>query len=180
MKPYLLPLGLVLTIVAITFSVRQIGAVGTGTQPMGKPMPEFELPLLKTPQIQKSNADLIGKVVLVNIWASWCLACRIEHPVLLNAGKQDSFTLVGLNYKDAPADALRWLDFYRDPYVFSLADVSGSTGDELGINTVPQTLLIDKEGIIRHRHIGPVSEIDISQKIMPIARQLAAEISGKG
>ena len=119
-------------------------------------------------------ADLRGRVWLLNVWASWCAACQIEHPVLVDLAKSGTVTLVGLNYKDKRADALRWLQQHGDPYVTSVVDADGVVGIDWGVYGVPETFVIDKQGVIRHKHIGPVTPEALRDTILPLVRALDA------
>ncbi len=115
-----------------------------------------------------------GEVWLLNVWASWCVSCHDEHPLLLALAKNDAVKIVGLNYKDKRDDALAWLKRFGDPYALSVSDLEGRTGIDYGVYGVPETYLIDKQGIIRYKHIGPITEQTIEQKIMPLLKKLNA------
>jgi cytochrome c biogenesis protein CcmG/thiol:disulfide interchange protein DsbE len=123
---------------------------------IGKPAPVFELPLLLK-QGSFSNKDLIGHVTLVNVWASWCYACRQEHETVKSLGRQ-GVRIIGLNYKDEPDDAKKWLERLGNPYQFIAADQTGRIAIDWGVYGAPETFLIDKSGIIRHKVIGPLSD----------------------
>lgn len=172
MKRYLLPL--------IVFAVL-VGflAVGLKLDPrevpsplIDKPAPAFSLPRLDDPQQQLALADLKGKVWLLNVWASWCVACRIEHPVLVDLAKSGAVPVYGLNYKDQRADALAWLAKHGDPYRVSLSDSKGLVGIDFGVYGVPETFVIDKTGTIRFKHIGPVTPEVLRDTILPLVRKL--------
>lgn len=140
-----------------------------------KPAPAFVLPDLYNPQEQISPADYYGKVWLLNVWASWCVACRSEHPILVDAVRRHDLLLIGLNYKDENAVAQQWLRQYGNPYVTSAEDVEGVVGIDWGVYGVPETFVIDKKGIIRYKQIGPVTEKALQQKILPLIKQLEGE-----
>ncbi len=123
---------------------------------IGKPAPEFELPLLLQ-QGSFSNKDLIGQVTLVNVWASWCISCRQEHDTLKYLARNGA-RVIGLNYKDEPDDAKKWLARLGNPYQVVAADYNGSVGIDWGVYATPETFLIDKDGIIRHKVIGPLTD----------------------
>jgi len=139
---------------------------------VGKPAPAFELPRLSDPAAKFSPAEMRGKVWLLNVWASWCVSCRDEHPVLLDFSKAKQAPLVGLNYKDPRDDALKWLARFGDPYALSVADADGRIGIDYGVYGVPETYVIDKAGLIRYKQIGPVTPDIMAQKIVPLIREL--------
>ena len=124
---------------------------------VGEPFPAFNLPSLKDEQSTLTEQDLKGDVLLVNVWATWCFACRIEHP-MLNKLSQQGVKIVGLNYKDQRAGAVAWLVERGNPYQFNVFDAQGSLGIDLGVYGAPETYLVDAEGIIRHRRVGVVDE----------------------
>ena len=132
-----------------------------------KPAPEFNLPKLKVPGETISKADMKGKVWLLNVWASWCVSCRAEHDVLLNISRRGIVDIYGLNYKDDPRDGKNWLKRLGDPYVANMVDRDGRAGIDLGVYGVPESFLIDEEGIIRHKFTGPVHYDDIEKVLIP-------------
>jgi len=134
--------------------------------------PAFNLPQLHVRTEQFSPATMRGQVWLFNVWASWCVSCRVEHPVLIALAKTNLVPIVGLNYKDQRADALRWLKQFGNPYVLSAVDLDGRIGIDYGVYGVPETYVIDKQGIIRMKHIGPVTEEVLQLKILPRVREL--------
>lgn len=137
---------------------------------IGKPAPEFELPLLLK-QGSFSNKDLIGHVTLVNVWASWCFACRQEHETVKSLGRK-GVRIVGLNYKDEPDDAKMWLERLGNPYQFIAADQTGRIAIDWGVYGAPETFLIDKSGIIRHKVIGPLSDKGNYDALMTVMNSL--------
>ena len=139
-----------------------------------KPMPVFSLPQLKESDKILSSNDLLSEVSLLNVWASWCVACRSEHTVLLNLSRTGAINIYGLNYKDKREDALRWLDYYGDPYTKNVHDLDGKLGIDFGVYGVPETFIIDQKGIIRYKHIGPITEDILKNKLLPIVKQLEA------
>ncbi len=124
---------------------------------VGEPFPAFNLPSLEDAQNTVTEQDFKGDVVLVNVWATWCFACRIEHP-MLNDLSQQGVKIIGLNYKDQRAGAKAWLVERGNPYQFNIFDAQGSLGIDLGVYGAPETYLVDAEGIIRHRRVGVVDE----------------------
>ncbi len=169
----------------LPFAVFMIAAIflfiGLGLKPrevpsplVGRPAPAFVLPQLHEPARQFSPQDMKGKVWLFNVWASWCTACENEHPVFMELSRQNLVPIYGMDYKDKREDALAWLKDMGNPYETSLSDLEGRLGIELGVYGVPETFVIDKEGVIRHKHIGPITPEALSQKILPLVRQLSS------
>jgi len=138
---------------------------------IGKPMPDFTLPVLGQEDLMISSEDLLGKPFLLNVWASWCPTCRYEHPVITGLAESGALRVIGLNYRDEAEDAQQWLQRFGDPYEFSLADLSGRTGIDFGVYAAPESFLIDAEGIIVFKQIGAVTEEVIRQEILPRIRQ---------
>jgi cytochrome c biogenesis protein CcmG, thiol:disulfide interchange protein DsbE len=140
---------------------------------IGQPLPAFELPNLANPQQLVKKSDLHGRVYLLNVWASWCAACRDEHPLLMALARERYVPIVGLNYKDERDDALRWLQQFGNPYELSIADRGGRLGIDLGVYGVPETFVIDQAGVIRKKHIGPITEQSWRQKLRPVIEELS-------
>ena len=139
-----------------------------------KPAPAFSLPLLDAPDRRLSTQDMRGKVWILNVWASWCVACRIEHPVLVEFSKTGAVPIYGLNYKDKREDAMGWLSKFGNPYTRSLSDTEGLVGIDFGVYGVPETFVIDKQGVIRYKQIGPVTPEVLRDEILPMVRKLGA------
>ena len=137
-----------------------------------KPVPEFSLPRLTDTEQLLGSSDLKGQVSLLNVWASWCVACRAEHPVLVDLAKKNVVTLYGLNYKDNREEALRWLEYYGNPYKESAHDLDGKVGIDFGVYGVPETFVVDKQGIIRYKQIGPITEDILKETILPLIARL--------
>ena len=137
-----------------------------------KPAPVFSLPQLQSPDTKLSLQDMKGQVWLLNVWASWCVACRQEHPVLVDFASTHVVPIIGLNYKDRSPDALRWLDEFGNPYTTSIVDADGRVGIDFGVYGVPETFLIDKQGVIRYKQIGPVTPDALQNLIIPKIREL--------
>ena len=137
-----------------------------------KPAPQFELPRLLQMDGVVGTADLRGEVWLLNVWASWCSACRVEHPLFNDLAGRKIVRMVGLNYKDAPADARRWLREFGNPYDMIAVDREGAAGIDWGVYGVPETFVIDREGVIRYKHIGPVDDKVLSDVIVPLIGEL--------
>ena len=171
MKRYL-PLGIFVVIAAFL-------AIGLFLDPrevpsplINKPAPAFSLPQLHQPAQTFSHADMKGKVWLLNVWASWCVACREEHPVLVELARSKAVPIIGLNYKDERVDGMRWLSRFGDPYQLSAFDRDGRIGIDYGVYGVPETFLIDKNGVIRYKRIGVVTPEILRDKILPLVREL--------
>ncbi len=162
----------------VVFLVAAVAVVPFGEQTYShigrdRVLPEFALPSVQDPAQTLRSRDLAGRVVLLNVWASWCLACRDEHALLLDVSRTGRATVYGLNYRDQREDALRWLRFYGDPFVLSAHDLAGAVGGELGVKGIPQTFVIDQRGAIRYRHVGPLDEGVWAEKIAPLLKELA-------
>lgn len=172
MLRFLLPLGLFLVIAAFL-------GVGLNRDPrevpsplIGKPAPEFALATLHDPGKTLQRADLLGKVWMLNVWASWCVACREEHPLLVQYAKQNRLPIYGLNYKDQRTDGQQWLAQFGNPYTDSLHDLNGRVGLDFGVYGVPETFIIDREGVVRFKHIGPLTPQVIRERIEPLLKTL--------
>jgi cytochrome c biogenesis protein CcmG/thiol:disulfide interchange protein DsbE len=129
---------------------------------------------LDDPALKITHADLKGQVWILNVWASWCVACRQEHPLLVDFAKRSPVPLYGLNYKDKRDDGLAWLRRFGDPYKASLFDIDGRVGIDFGVYGVPETFVIDKQGVIRFKQIGPVTPEVLRDQIEPLLKQLNA------
>ena len=141
---------------------------------INKPAPDFALPRLDDPSQTIALKDLAGRVWMLNVWASWCVACREEHPLLVDYSRRATVPLYGLNYKDGRDDALGWLARYGNPYTASLSDTKGLVGIDFGVYGVPETFIIDKQGVVRFKHIGPVTPQVLRDRIEPLLKELNA------
>ncbi len=142
---------------------------------LNKPAPVFSAKQLDAPEKVLTPDELKGKVWLFNVWASWCVSCRQEHPVLNEFVKQQPITLIGLNYKDEPDAAKQWLADLGNPYTMSIMDNDGRIGIDWGVYGVPETFVIDKKGLVRHKHTGPVTMQAVQDELLPLILQLQAE-----
>lgn len=172
MTRYLIPAGVFAIMVAFL-------AVGLNLDPrkvpsplVGKPVPEFLLTRLNNPDATFSEKDLSGKVSLLNVWATWCVSCRAEHQILLALAKSGKIDIYGLNYKDKREDALRWLQVLGNPYVANAFDGEGRVGIEWGVYGTPESFLIDKQGVIRHKVIGPITAEILKHELLPLIKEL--------
>ena len=148
--------------------------VGLGLNPrevpsplIGKPAPAFELPRLDDPTQKVRKEDLLGKVWMLNVWASWCAACRDEHPYLVEMAKRKIVPIYGLDYKDTRAAGQQTLSRFGDPYVASLFDADGRVGIDWGVYGVPETFIVRGDGTIAYKHVGPIDETNLKAKILP-------------
>ena len=137
---------------------------------IGKPAPDFALPSLHEPQRTVTLEQLNGQPFLLNVWGSWCVDCRVEHPVLTRFAETRRVRVVGFNWKDEPADALRWLAQFGNPYWVVLSDVEGRAAIDWGIYGAPETFLVDADGIIRWKHVGPLDDGVIADELEPLLR----------
>ena len=172
MKRYFLPLGVFVVMLGFL-------ALGLTLKPrelpsplLGKPAPSFALPTLNAPATSLSTRDLRGQVWVLNVWASWCVACRDEHATMVEMAKLKLVPIYGLNYMDQRADALGWLARFGDPYVASLSDTDGLVGIDYGVYGVPETFVIDKAGVIRRKFVGPVTAQTVRDEIVPLVARL--------
>ena len=172
MKKSLIPLAVFIVLVGVL-------AIGLTRDPheipsplIGKPAPSFTAPVLDGGGKTFSAKDMLGKVWLLNTWASWCVACRQEHPILVEFSKTGTLPIIGLDYKDKDADGLKWISRYGNPYNVSITDSDGRIGIDFGVYGVPESFLIDKGGIIRYKQIGPFTEEALRDKLLPLVREL--------
>lgn len=142
---------------------------------INKIAPSFELQTLKNPAVALGPIDMQGKVWLLNVWASWCTSCRAEHEVVKELARSGKVTIIGLNYKDNPEDARRWLQQRGDPYQASVSDLQGQAGIDWGVYGVPETFIIDKRGIIRYKQTGPLTHEIMRTTILPLVDKLKGE-----
>jgi cytochrome c biogenesis protein CcmG/thiol:disulfide interchange protein DsbE len=142
---------------------------------VGKPVPEFRLAPVQGRTLGLATEDLRGEVSVVNVFASWCLACRDEHPLWMELARQRTLPIHGLNYKDAPDDAQRWLSQLGDPYSRTGADRDGRVAIDWGVYGVPETFVVDKNGVIRDKIIGAITRKSIDERLLPLVRRLQAE-----
>lgn len=142
---------------------------------LGKPAPSFTLPEVSQPDISFTQERLKGQVSLVNVWASWCVSCRQEHPVLVDLSRKGIVPIYGLNYKDERNTALAWLSRLGNPYTASAFDADGKVGIEWGVYGVPETFVIDRSGTIRYKHTGPVTPEALEKTLLPLIRELEVQ-----
>lgn len=139
---------------------------------INKPVPEFSLPQLQQPDKTLSAADMKGQVWLLNVWGSWCVSCRYEHPVLNELSRLQIVPIIGLSWKDKPEDARAWLAKYGDPYKLSVSDIDGRVAINFGVYGAPETFVIDQAGTIRYKHTGPLDAVVMRDILLPLIRDL--------
>ncbi len=171
MKRFYLPLAIFVPLIFLLFAGLKIDPDLVPSPLIGKAAPGFSLPQLQDTSRRISPQDFRGQVWVLNVWASWCTACVEEHPRIMRYLK-DEVVLVGLNYKDQNDAAREWLENWGDPYTVSIIDSGGRAGLDWGVYGVPETFVIDKEGKIRYKHIGPLANVDIIEHIIPLVRRL--------
>jgi len=142
---------------------------------LNKPAPAFDLPVLGNPDQRLSKASFLGKPYLVNFWASWCVTCRVEHPVVTELAKRNKLIIIGLNFRDETNDALGWLDQFGDPYDINLRDADGRTSIDFGVYAAPESFLVDPQGMIVFKQLGALTPEIIETEILP---RVAAMESG--
>ena len=175
MARFILPFVIFMIVAAFLF-------VGLGLNPrelpsplIDKPAPEFTLPQLYAQDKQLSLQDMKGKVWLLNVWASWCTACEQEHPLFMDLSRRNIVPIYGMDYKDKSEDGKAWLRRHGNPYTLIVSDAEGRVGIDYCVYGVPETFLIDKQGIIRYKHIGVVKKSDLDEKILPMVKELQAK-----
>ncbi len=169
---YLVPMGIFAAVLGFLF-------VGLGLNPrevpsplVGKPAPAFQLPRLDDPAQTVGRNDLLGKVWMLNVWASWCAPCREEHPLVIDIARRKLVPVYGLNYKDQTQAARGWLANLGDPYTATLVDANGRVGIDFGVYGVPETFIIDRQGVIRYKHTGPLTADVVRTRIEPLLKEL--------
>jgi cytochrome c biogenesis protein CcmG/thiol:disulfide interchange protein DsbE len=172
MKRFLIPLGIFLALAIFLGVGLKLNPREVPSPLIDKPAPDFALASLASPDKIVRKQDMLGKVWLFNVWASWCVSCRAEHPVLIDYAQRKQVPLIGLNYKDERNDGLRWLQQGGNPYDDSVYDIEGRTGIDYGVYGVPETFVIDKQGVIRYKHIGPLTPEVLQSTIEPLLRKL--------
>lgn len=172
MVRFLVPLAIFIALAVLLY-------VGLGLNPrevpsplIGKPAPAFNLPQLHDAQARFTPEQMKGQVWLLNVWASWCPSCRQEHPVLNQLARSKEVPIYGLNYKDERNDGLNWLKQHGDPYVLSVQDLDGRVGIDYGVYGAPETFLIDRAGLIRHKVIGVVTPTLVRECLLPMVKAL--------
>ncbi len=169
---FLIPMGIFLVLVLFLGAGLKLDPKEVPSPLIGKPAPAFALARLDDPAQTIRRDDLLGQVWMLNVWASWCVACREEHPLLVEFAKSKMLPIYGLNYKDQRAAGQKWLADFGNPYNASLTDLDGRVGIDYGVYGVPETFIIDRQGVVRFKQIGPITPEVIRTKIEPLVRQL--------
>ena len=172
MRRYLLPLVVFVVLlgflgVGLTLNPRELPSPF-----IGKAAPAFVLQQLHVEEKMIAPENLRGQVWLLNVWASWCVSCRQEHPVLLDLAKRNVAPIIGLDYKDERAAGIAWLEQHGDPYTLSAYDRDGRVGIDYGVYGVPETFVIDKAGVVRLKHTGPLTPAVVNEKLIPLVKEL--------
>lgn len=145
---------------------------------IGAPIPQFDLPTLAQGE-SLSTEDIVGEAALINVWATWCYSCRVEHPYLLELAEQ-GVKIIGLNYKDDPDAARRWLKDLGDPYRVNISDTEGTLGLDFGVYGAPETYVVDPKGRVQYRHVGVVNETVWARDLAPFFEANSVDVDGGG
>jgi len=172
MRRFLLPLGIFIVLIGFLGFGLRLNPREVPSPFIGKPSPQFKLAQLQAEDKNIAPENMRGQVWLLNVWASWCVSCRQEHPVLLDLAKRDIVPIIGLDYKDERAAGVAWLEQNGDPYTLSAYDRDGRVGIDYGVYGVPETFVIDKAGIVRMKHVGPVTPAILNEKLLPLVKEL--------
>lgn len=172
MRRFLLPLVVFVVLLGFLGAGLRLNPREVPSPFIGKPAPAFRLPQLHARDQTFAPEDMRGRVWLLNVWASWCVSCRQEHPVLLEIKRSGMVPVYGLDYKDEPEAGLEWLHREGDPYALSIIDRDGRVGIDYGVYGVPETFVIDKAGVVRYKHIGPLTRDVMDRKIAPLVKEL--------
>ena len=171
MKRIWLPLGFIALLALLAIGLK-LNPREVPSPLIGKAAPPFELPRLDEPAKTFTQKEMLGKVWVLNVWASWCPPCLVEHPVITDLAKSGVAPVVGLNYKDKREDAMPWLKRHGDPYQLSVFDAAGRIAIDYGVYGVPETYVIDRQGVIRYKHIGPLTPEVSKAKLQPLVKEL--------
>jgi cytochrome c biogenesis protein CcmG, thiol:disulfide interchange protein DsbE len=172
MMRFALPLGVFLALTILLAVGLQLNPREVPSPLINKPAPQFSLPQLHAPEKTFSPGEMSGKVWILNVWASWCPPCLLEHPVITDLARMQVAPVVGLNYKDRREDAIAWLERHGDPFELSASDIAGRIAIDYGVYGVPETYVIDKGGVIRYKHIGPLTPEIARKKVLPLVAEL--------
>ena len=178
---FLLPLALFGVLAYFLFSGLSLNPREVPSPFIGKPAPGFALTRLDQPEVTLQRDDLLGKPWVLNVWASWCAPCRDEHPLVKDLARRWDVTVIGLNYKDRPGDAQQWLARLGNPYAATLVDFDGKVGIDYGVYGVPETFVIDAQGVVRFKHTGPITPASLKDKLEPALQAAGVTLkSGAG
>jgi len=169
---FLVPLGIFLGLVLFLGAGLKLDPREVPSPLIGKPAPAFALTRMDNPEQTIRREDMLGKVWMLNVWASWCVACREEHPLVVEFSRLKLLPIYGLNYKDTRVEGMKWVSRFGNPYDASLFDQDGRVGIDFGVYGVPETFIMDRQGVIRYKHIGPLTPDVLRSTIEPLVRQL--------
>ena len=169
---YLVPMGIFLGVLGFLYAGLGLNPREVPSPLVGKPAPAFQLTRLDDPAQTVGRNDLLGKVWMLNVWASWCAPCREEHPLVIDIARRKLVPVYGLNYKDQTQAARGWLANLGDPYTATLVDTNGRVGIDFGVYGVPETFIIDRQGVIRYKHTGPLTVEVVRKRIEPLLKEL--------
>jgi len=170
-----IPLVLFIALAVVLYRGLSLNPADVPSALVGQKMPAFELKQLLNSDKTLTEKDLKGDIVLINVWGTWCVYCKYEHPYLVDIAKSGRVALYGVNYKDERAAATQWLQDYEDPYIFSIFDPDGKLGIELGVTAAPETFVLDKTGTVRMKHVGPIDGRVWVEKFVPVIEMLEKE-----
>lgn len=171
---FLLPLAVFLVVLGFLAVGLKLNPGEVPSPLIGKPAPEFRLARLDDESVKIGRDDLLGKVWMLNVWASWCAPCREEHPLVLDIARRGLVPVYGLNYKDSRPAAIGWLTRLGNPYQATLFDADGRVGIDFGVYGVPETFIIDRQGVVRLKHVGPLTPDVVRERIEPLLKELDA------
>lgn len=172
-KSLLIPLGIfvgLVALLAVGFTLKDPHLLPS--QMIDRPFPEFKLAALNQPDRTLTNADIKGHVALVNVWATWCPNCVMEHPEIMRIAKEDQIPVYGINYNDESPKAIAYLADKGNPYKFNIVDDKGTLGIDLGVYGAPETFIVDAKGVIQYRHVGPVTPEVFQDELKPVIEEL--------
>lgn len=172
---FLLPLGIFVGLLVFLGVGLRLNPTEVPSPLIGKPAPAFALARLDEPATTMRRDDLLGQVWILNVWASWCAPCREEHPLVLDMARRKLAPIYGLNYKDAGPAATKWLANLGNPYTATLVDADGRVGIDYGVYGVPETFVIDRQGVVRYKHVGPLTPAVVREKFEPLLKELHAQ-----
>lgn len=177
MQKSIIPLIFFIALVALLAAGLRLDPREVPSPFIDKPAPGFNLPRLYEEKVMVTPDEMKGRVWLLNVWASWCGACRAEHKVITKLARESGLTIVGLNYKDSLGKAKEWLRRYGNPYAKVAVDRDGRAGIDWGVYGVPETFLIDQQGVIRYKNIGALTTEEVKETVLPLVLKLTGEVS---
>lgn len=173
-----IPLAIFIALVALLLKGLDLDPTAMPSALIDDPMPEFRLSALRDPERMLNRDELLGEVALLNVWATWCPSCKVEHPFLIKLAERENLPIIGVDYKDERASALQWLTRLGDPYVLNIFDPDGKLGIDLGVFGAPETYVLDHQGVIRYKHVGVVNERVWKERLEPLITELRRQAGG--